>query len=57
MYGWNVEQKDIQLIAHYLGFTGFARWEKIKYLGLPLILGANKSSLWDEVLRKLKSKI
>ena len=30
---------------------------KIKYLELPLTLGSNKASLWDEVLSKMKSKI
>ena len=28
VYGWNVEQKYINRIAHYLGFTGFEIWEK-----------------------------
>ena len=54
MYGWNADQQTIQKIAHLLGFSGYASWEKIKYLGLPLTLGSNKSSLWFEVIRKIK---
>ena len=57
VFGWNVDHHTILQIAHFLGFSDFATWEKIKYLGLPLTLGHNKSSLWDEVLRKTKSKI
>ena len=57
VYGWNVDQHTIQRISHFLGFSGHATWEKIKYLGLPLTLGANNSSLWLEVLSKIKSKI
>jgi hypothetical protein len=46
VYGWNVDHQTIQRIAHYLGFSGYASWEKIKYLRLPLTLGSNKSLLW-----------
>jgi hypothetical protein len=46
VYGWNIDQKTIEIISQYLGFTGYASWEKIKYLGLPLTLGNNKSLLW-----------
>jgi hypothetical protein len=57
VYGWNVDQQTIQRISLYLGFSGYASWEKIKYLGLPLTLGSNKSSLWTEVISKFKAKI
>ena len=40
-----------------MGFPGFANWEKIKYLGLPLTLGSSPPSLWLDVLAKLKAKI
>ena len=40
-----------------MGFFGFDKWEKIKYLGLPLTLGSSPPSLWLDVLAKLKSKI
>jgi hypothetical protein len=39
VYGWNVDHQTIQRISLYLGFLGYASWEKIKYLGLPLTLG------------------
>jgi hypothetical protein len=57
VYGWNTEEKTILRIARLLGFPGFVSWDKIKYLGLPLTLGANRSSLWMEVISKIKSKI
>jgi hypothetical protein len=57
VYGWNVEQQTIQQISLYLGFPGYASWEKIKYLGLPLTLGSNKSSLWTKIISKFKEKI
>ena len=57
VFGWNVEHHGILWIYHFLGFLGFAIWEKIKYLGLPLTLGSNKSLLWADVLRTMKTKI
>lgn len=57
IYRWNVDQQAIQRIALSLGFLGFASWDKIKYLGLPITLGLNKLSLWKEVISKIKSKI
>ena len=57
VYGRNAGQQTIQKIAHSLGFSGYATWEKIKYLGLPLTLGTNKASLWVEVISKIKTKI
>jgi hypothetical protein len=57
MYGWNVYHQTIKRISHYLGFSDYVSWEKIKYLELPLTLGSNKSSLWIQVISKLKSKI
>ena len=57
MYGWNTEQHIIEKIANDLGFTGFAMWDKIKYLGLPITLGSNINQLWDEVISKFKKKI
>ena len=44
-------------ISNILGFPGFVQWVKIKYLGLPLTLGASPPSLWLDFLSKLKSKI
>lgn len=57
IYGCNVDQQEIQRIAYYLGFSRYASWDKIKYLGLSLTLGSNKLSLWKEVISKIKSKI
>jgi hypothetical protein len=57
VYGWNADQQTIQRISQYLGFSGYASWEKIKYLGLPLTLGPNKSSLWTETISKFNAKI
>ena len=57
VYGWNVEHSTISRISEFLGFPGYDKWEKIKYLGLPLTLGPSRPSLWSEVLAKLKAKI
>ena len=56
VYGWNVDHLKIIQISNYLGFPGFDKWEKIKYLGLPLTLGSSSPSLWIKVLAKLKPK-
>ena len=44
-------------IASSLGFPGYDKWDKIKYLGLPFTLGTSPPSLWLEVISKLKAKI
>ena len=57
VYGWNVEHLALLRIPYFFGFPGFVKWEKIKYLGLPLTLGSSPPSLWLDVLAKLKAKI
>ena len=57
MYGWNVDHSTIANISQILGFEGFASWDKVKYLGLPLTLGKNNPSLWLEIIGKIKAKI
>ena len=57
VYGWNIDQQTIIRIYRFLGFSGFASWDKIKYLGLPLTLGSNRPSLQIEVISKIKSKV
>ena len=57
VYGWNTDEQTILRIAQFLGFPGFASWDKINYLGLPLTLGFNISSLWIDVFNKIKAKI
>ena len=42
---------------NFLGFPGFDKWEKIKYLGLRLNLGLTPPTLSLEVLAKMKAKI
>ena len=39
VYGWNVEHSTVANISQILGFEGYATWDKVKYLGLPLTLG------------------
>eukprot|EP00253_Pinus_taeda_P036029 PITA_36029 len=56
VYGWNTDHHSIGKIAEYLGYTGHAEWEKIKYLGLPISLGSNRNPLWEEVISKFKKK-
>ena len=57
VFGWNVDPMKMLQISNTLGFPGFVQWVKIKYLGLPLTLGASPPSLWLDVLSKLKAKI
>ena len=57
VYGWNVEHSAILIISNLFRFPGFDKWEKIKYLGLPLTLGPTPPSLWLEVIAKMKAKI
>ena len=57
VYGWNTYQNVINRIANSLGFLGYASWDKIVYLGLPLTLGSNQTSLWNDVMNKLRTKI
>ena len=57
VYGWNVDQSKVDKISHILGFEGYASWDKVKYLGLPLTLGKNNPSLWLEIISKIKEKI
>ena len=57
VYGWNSDQQTIDRIASELGFKGFAEWDKIKYLGLPLTMGSNRNNLWEEVISNFKKKI
>ena len=44
-------------ILQILGFEGYATWDKVKYLVLPLTLGQNNPSLWLEIVNKIKAKI
>jgi hypothetical protein len=57
VYSCNAAEHETQRIARTLGFKGYADWEKIQYLGLPLSLGINKVNLWEGVLTKIKGKI
>ena len=57
VYGWKADEHEIQKVAQILGFIGYERWDKIKYLGFPLTLGINMGSLWVKVISKIKAKI
>ena len=57
VYGWNIDQLALLRISYLFDFPGFVKWEKIKYLGLPLTLGSAPPSLWIEVSAKFKAKI
>ena len=52
-----VDHSALLRIAHTLGFQGFEKWDSIKYLGLPLTMGLGPSSLWNDVICKIKAKI
>eukprot|EP00253_Pinus_taeda_P002669 PITA_02669 len=57
VYAWNSDQQTTDRIASELGFKGYAEWDKIKYLGLPLTMGSNRNNLWEEVISKFNKKI
>ena len=45
VFKWNVDQLKVEKISQILGFEGYASWEKVKYLGLPLTLLSGWKSL------------
>ena len=57
LYGWNTDQQKMDKISQILGFEGYATWDKVKYLGLPLTLGQNNPSLWLEIVNNINAKI
>lgn len=57
IFGWNVSQHNLNIIAQTLGFECFTHWDSIKYLGLPLTSGVNNRSLWHGIISKIKDKI
>ena len=57
VYGWNIDHRSLLIIAQYLDFPSFDKWDKIKYLGIPLTLEPIPPSLWLDVIGKIKSKI
>jgi len=46
IYSWNINQQELADISAILGFKGHENWERVKYLGLPIISGGNKRSVW-----------
>jgi hypothetical protein len=57
VFSWNIGQPELTGITTLLGFKGQTNWDRFKYLGLPIISGINKRSLWSDVISKIKSKI
>eukprot|EP00253_Pinus_taeda_P005923 PITA_05923 len=57
VYGWNTKQHAIDRIVSDLGFNGHAYWDRVKYLGLPIMMGSNINHLWEEVISKFKKTI
>lgn len=57
IYGWNMEQQELMIISQILGFKAYAKWDTIKYLGLPITNGINKRDLWSDIISKIKTKI
>jgi hypothetical protein len=54
---WNIGQHELTGITTLLSFKGQAKWDRFKYLDLPIISGVNKTSLWSDIISKIKSKI
>jgi hypothetical protein len=42
VFSWNIGQPELTGIISILGFKGHAKWDRFKYLGLPIILAAIK---------------
>jgi len=57
VFSWNLSQPELTGITAILGFKGYANWDRIKYLGLPIIAGGNKRALWSDLISKIKTKI
>jgi ribonuclease HI/exonuclease III len=57
IYSWNTGQQELNNIMNILGFRGHVSWDRIKYLGLPITNGANRRSLWSDIICKIKTKI
>lgn len=57
IYCWNIDQGVLSRIANILGMQGFDRWEKFKYLVLPISVGLIKGNHWNEVVSKIQAKI
>jgi hypothetical protein len=57
VFSWNIGQPKLTGITTLLGFKGQAKWDRFKYLVLPIISSVNKRSLWSDIISKIKSKI
>ena len=53
IYGWNVDQGNLNSRAQILGFEDYAHWDNIKYLGLPLTSRVNNRTLWQGIISKI----
>eukprot|EP00253_Pinus_taeda_P001754 PITA_01754 len=57
IYSWNINKQELIGISNALGFKGHTRWDRFKYLGLPITNGPNRRSLWSDIICKIKTKI
>eukprot|EP00253_Pinus_taeda_P006872 PITA_06872 len=57
IYSWNTDQQELISISNTLGFRSHARWDRFKYLGLPITNGPNRRSIWSDIICKIKAKI
>jgi len=57
IFGWNTDIRTMNKISQSLEMKGYEKWEKFKYLGLPIFLGNSKGRHWQEVLEKIQRKI
>jgi hypothetical protein len=57
VFSWNISQHELTGITTLLGFKGQTKWDRFKYLSLPIISSVHKRSLWSDVISKIKTKI
>jgi hypothetical protein len=57
VFSWNIGQHELTGITTLLRFKGQEKWDRFKYLSLPIISGINKRLLWSDIISKIKSKI
>ena len=57
IFSWKCSARELQEITRILGMGGTMDWERFIYLGIPIYKTKIKSTNWDIILDKIKTKI